>query len=474
MAPFKWPKKKVGLGFLDNWEFDRTLCWDLDLGAGSWISTNVDQGDETGHSPSMSETLLTRFMRYVQIDTQSDETSTTSPSTPGQRVLLEMLKQELGELGAADVKMTKHGYVMASIPGTTRKPNLPAIAFFAHVDTAPDCSGKGVKPIVHRNYDGGVVKFPDNPRLVLDPATSPELSAAKGKDIVTAGGSTLLGSDDKAGVAVVMTLAEALLQDSKLKHGPVRICFTPDEEIGRGVDKLDLEMLGAEAAYTLDGGSPGEISWETFSGDAAEVTIQGVSTHPMEARAKGMVNAACLAGKLLGALPRERCAPETTGGREGLIHPTRVDGRVEQALVKFILRDFELAGLAEKRQILQNLCQGLQATEPRARIQCRIRRQYRNMAYWLRKDMRPVELAREAFAAVGLKPYDHLVRGGTDGSRLTERGLPTPNLFCGEHNAHGLLEWVAVQDMELAVTACTKLVELWEQKGQRRSRARRV
>jgi tripeptide aminopeptidase len=340
------------------------------------------------------------------------------------------------------------------------------------MDTSPDCSGKGVKPIVHRHYDGGVVKFADNPRLVLDPATSPELSGAKGKDLVTASGRTLLGADDKAGVAAVMTLAEALLQNPKLKHGLVRICFTPDEEIGRGVDKLDLGVLGAQAAYTLDGGSPGEISWETFSADAAEITIKGISTHPMEARAKGMVNAAYLAGKLLAALPRERCAPETTGGREGFIHPTRVDGRVEEAVVRFILRDFELAGLAEKRRILRGLCRGLQATEPRAGISCKIRKQYRNMAYWLRKDLRPVELAREAFAAVGLKPYDQLVRGGTDGSRLTERGLPTPNLFCGAHNAHGLLEWVAVQDMELAVTACTKLAELWEQKGKPRSQAR--
>lgn len=417
----------------------------------------------------MSETLLTRFLRYVQIDTQSDETSRTCPSTPGQLVLLEMLKRELSAMGAGDVKMTKHGYVMASIPATTRKPDVPTIAFFAHVDTSPDCSGKGVKPIVHRNYDGGALKFADNPRLVLDAATSPELSAAKGKDLVTASGTTLLGSDDKAGVAVVMTLAEELLQNTKLKHGLVRICFTPDEEIGRGVEKLDLEMLGAEAAYTLDGGSPGEISWETFSADAAEVTINGLSTHPMEARAKGMVNAAYIAGKLLAALPRDRYAPETTGGREGFIHPTRVDGGVEQAVVKFILRDFELAGLAEKRRILQGLCRGLQASEPHAAIRCRIRKQYRNMAYWLRKDMRPVALTRQAFAAVGLKPYDQLVRGGTDGSRLTEMGLPTPNLFCGEHNAHGLLEWVTVQDMELAVTACTKLVELWKHESKPRS-----
>lgn len=417
----------------------------------------------------MSETLLARFLRYVQIDTQSDETSKTCPSTPGQLVLLRVLKQELATMGAGDVTMTKHGYVMARIPATTRKPGVPTIAFFAHVDTSPDCSGNRVKPVVHRNYDGGVLKFSDNPRLVLDPATSPDLSAAKGKDLITASGTTLLGSDDKAGVAVVMTLAEQLLQSTRLKHGLVRICFTPDEEIGRGVDKLDLAMLGAEAAYTLDGGAPGEISWETFSADAAEVTINGLSTHPMEARAKGMVNAAYLAGKLLAALPRERCAPETTGGREGFIHPTRVEGRVEQAVVKFILRDFELAGLAEKRRILRSLCNGLQVSEPRAAIRCSFRKRSRNMAFWLRKDKRPVELARKAFAAVGLKPYDQLVRGGTDGSRLTEMGLPTPNLFCGEHNAHGLLEWVAVQDMELAVAACAKLVELWEQEGKPRS-----
>jgi tripeptide aminopeptidase len=422
----------------------------------------------------MSDTLLSRFLRYVQIDTQSDETSQSYPSTPGQLVLLDLLKQELAAMGASDVTMTKHGYVMATIPATTRSSGVPVIAFLAHVDTAPDCSGKGVKPIVHRKYDGGALKFPDNARLVLDPASSPELLTAKGKDIVTASGTTLLGSDDKAGVAEVMTLTEQLLQNPRLKHGPVRVCFTPDEEIGRGVEKLDLAMLGADAAYTLDGGAPGEISWETFSADAAEVTIDGISTHPMEARAKGMVNAAYIAGKLLAALPRERCAPETTGDREGFIHPTRVEGRVEQATVKFILRDFELAGLAEKRRILEGLCKGLQATEPRAQIRCKFRKQYRNMAYWLRKDMRPVELAREAFAAAGLDPYDRLVRGGTDGSRLTEMGLPTPNLFCGEHNAHGLLEWVAVQDMELAVTACIQLVELWGRESKPRSRAKRL
>lgn len=413
----------------------------------------------------MSDTLLSRFVRYVQLDTQSDETSTTFPSTPGQLVLLEMLKQELSELGAADVQMTRHGYVLASILANTRKTRVPTVAFLAHVDTAPDCSGKNVKPIVHRKYDGRVIKFPDKPGLTLDPATSPELRTAIGKDVVTASGTTLLGSDDKSGIAVIMTLVERLLRDKKRKHGLIRVCFTPDEEIGRGVDKLDLRMLGADVAYTLDGGPPGEICWETFSGDAAEVTIDGITTHTMEAKAKGMVNAAYLAGKLLAALPRERCAPETTDERDGFIHPIHVEGRTEQTVVKFLLRDFELKGLADKGRILRGLCRGLQASEPRARVCCKLRKQYRNMAYWLRKDMRPVELAREAFVTAGLKPYDHVVRGGTDGSRLTELGLPTPNLFCGEHNAHGPLEWVAVQDMESAVTACAHLAELWQRKG---------
>src|SRR5437868_3085786 len=376
----------------------------------------------------MSDNLLSRFLRYVQVDTQSDETSKTFPSTSGQLVLLEMLKQELNELGAADVQMTRHGYVMASISANTRKARVPTVAFLAHVDTAPDCSGKNVKPIVHRKYDGRVIKFPDKPGLTLDPATSPKLRTAIGKDVVTASGTTLLGSDDKSGVAVIMTLVERLLRETKWKHGLIRVCFTRDEEIGRGVDKLDLRMLGAAVAYTLDGGSPGEICWETFSGDAAEVIIDGITTHTMEAKAKGMVNAAYLAGKLLAALPRERCAPETTEGRDGFIHPIHVEGRTERTVVKFILRDFELKGLADKGKILRGLCRGLQASEPRARVRCKLRKQYRNMAYWLRKDMRSVELAREACVAAGLKPYYHGNRGGLDGLSPAEFG-PATNIL---------------------------------------------
>lgn len=413
----------------------------------------------------MTDTLLSRFLRYVRIDTQSSDRLSTCPSTPGQLDLQRMLKKELDELGAAEVTLTRHGYVLATIPATSKRAGVPTVAFLAHVDTAPDFSGKGVKPVVHRNYDGGPIRFADNRRLILDPSADPEIHAAKGKDIVTASGTTLLGADDKAGVAAIMTLTEYLLTHPEVKHGTVRVCFTPDEEIGRGVDKLDLQELAANVAYTLDGHLPGEICGETFSADGATVTIEGVSTHPGEAKAKGMVNAVHLAGKLLAALPREHCAPETTHALEGFIHPTQIAGSVERATLKLILRDFELDGLAAKRAILQALCRGLHAAEPRARITCRIRKQYRNMAYWLREEPRPVQLAREAFQAIGLKPVEERVRGGTDGSRLTERGLPTPNLFCGMHNVHGPLEWVAVQDMELAVKACVRLVEVWERKG---------
>lgn len=413
----------------------------------------------------MTKNLLSRFLRYVQIDTQSNDQSTTCPSTAGQWELQKMLATELEGIGAAEVQLTPHGYVLATIPATSRKAAVPTVAFLAHVDTAPDYSGKAVKPRVHRDYQGGSIRFPDNPQLVLDSLAAPELLDAVGKDLVTASGNTLLGADDKAGVAVIMTLADYLIWHPELKHGPIRICFTPDEEIGRGVDKLDLDELKANVAYTLDGHGRGELSWETFSADSATVAITGVSSHPGEAKAKGMVNAAHLAGKLLAALPREHCAPETTANREGFIHPLRVEGGVDRAQVKLILRDFELEGLAEKRAILKGLCRGLQAAHPQAQVTCRIRKQYRNMAYWLRQDMTPVILAREAFRSLGLSTVETPVRGGTDGSRLTELGLPTPNLFCGEHNVHSPLEWVAVQDMQQAVQACVRLAELWEQKG---------
>ena len=413
----------------------------------------------------MPDTVLSRFLRYVQIDTESDAASPTSPSTAAQWDLLRLLEQELRDLGAQEVVLTEHGYVMATLPATSDRAGVPTIAFLGHVDTTADFTGQNVKPLVHREWNGKPIVLPDDPDRVLDPAVIAELARAKGKDIVTASGRTLLGADDKAGVAEVMTLAAYLLAHPEIRHGTVRVCFTPDEEIGRGVDHLDLDQLGAQAAYTLDGENPGEVVWETFSADQAVVTLEGIATHPGEAKKQGMLNAVHLAGKLLAALPREFSAPETTEGRQGYLHPSRIEGSVERTTIMFILRDHELPGLEEKGRRLLGLCQGLQAAEPRARIRCEIRPQYRNMGYWLKKDMTPVDLAYDAMRAVGLEPASPATRGGTDGSRLTERGLPTPNLFCGGHNAHGPLEWVAVQDMELAVRACVELVQVWEQKG---------
>jgi tripeptide aminopeptidase len=369
-------------------------------------------------------TLLDRFLDYVRIGTQSDEHSETCPSTPGQWDLLRLLERELRGLGAADVTLTEHGFVLGTIPATSAAAGVPTVAFLAHVDTARDFPGDGVKPIVHANWDGRPIVLPDDPTQVIDPAAIPDLAGKRGETIVTASGRTLLGADDKAGVAVVMTLAARLLADRAIPHGPIRICFNPDEEIGRGVDFLDLDVLGDK-----------------------------------------LVNAVHLAGKLIAALPREGISPETTDGRQGFIHPYEFGGNAARAEVRILLRDFERDGLAEKGERVRALCAGLAATEPRARIACEITPQYRNMRYWLADDMRPVEFARRAIAACGIAPQSPPIRGGTDGSRLTERGLPTPNIFDGAHCVHGPLEWVSVQDMERAVDALAALVQIWEREG---------
>ncbi|MBE0616434.1 MAG: peptidase T, partial [Proteobacteria bacterium] len=324
-----------------------------------------------------------------------------------------------------------------------------------------------VEPLVHRAYDGRPVALPGDPSQVLDPDRPgfADLRDAVGKDLVTASGTTLLGADDKAGVAVLMTLAERLLGGPSAPRGPIRLCFTPDEEVGRGVDGLDLGELNAHVAYTLDGGAPGELNWETFSADQAVVTIRGVATHPGQARRYGMVNAVHLAGKLLSALPREAASPEATDGRQGFVHPVGIEGDAARCTVRLLLRDHDEENLASWRRMLRAQCRALQAGYPGARITCRMARQYRNMGLWLRERMLPVELARAAYRACGLEPVETPIRGGTDGSRLTERGLPCPNLFCGARNPHGPLEWVAAQDMEKAVDVLVALVRLWEERG---------
>jgi len=403
--------------------------------------------------------LEERLVRYVRVDTQSDEASTATPSTARQFDLLKLLQAELTAIGAQDVRLTDYAAVLATIPATTSRP-VPTIAFLAHVDTAPQFNATGVKPIVHHRYDGGEILLPDATDVRLSPDRFPYLAEKIGDDIITASGSTLLGADDKAGVAIVMALARHLLNNPDLPHGPIRICFTPDEEVGRGVDPRLPGDLEAMAAYTLDGAELGEIVYETFSADKAEVRVTGVSIHPGHAK-DTLVNALHLAAKIIDLLPHVTRTPETTEGRAGFIHVYQMSGTSSEAVLHFILRDFELDGLRAHGELVEQVCATVQATEPRARIACTITPQYRNMRYWLEKDMRPVELAREACRRVGLEPRSTPTRGGTDGSRLTEMGLPTPNLFTGMQNIHGPHEWVSVQDMAQATEMCVELAQLW-------------
>jgi tripeptide aminopeptidase len=403
--------------------------------------------------------LEERFVRYARIDTQSDEKSTTSPSTNKQYDLLNLLVTELKTLGAQEVTLTDYGTVIVTIPATV-KTHVPTIAFLAHVDTAPAFCGNGVKPIVHRNYAGGPITLPDDKNIILSPEQFPYLAGKVGEDIITASGTTLLGADDKAGVAIAITVAHHLLQNPKLPHGPIRIGFTPDEEIGRGVHANLPDDLQAEFAYTLDGAELGEVVYETFSADKATVHIQGVSIHPGQAKDK-LVNALHLAAKVIDALPQTTLTPETTASRQGFIHIYQMSGTAAAVDLDFILRDFEMEELRDHGELLKQVCATIQATEPRARITCTITPQYRNMRYWLEKDMQPVELAREACRALGIEPISTPIRGGTDGSRLTEKNVPTPNLFTGMQNIHGPHEWVSVQDMAHATAMCIKLAQLW-------------
>ncbi|MFN8497525.1 MAG: peptidase T [Anaerolineae bacterium] len=403
--------------------------------------------------------LEDRLVRYARLDTQADEASPTTPSTSKQFDMLNLLVAELNDIGAQDVRLTEYGAVLATIPPTISTAAL-TIAFLAHVDTATAFNATGVKPIVHRNYNGGDIVLPDDPEAALSPKQLPYLATKVGDNIVTASGTTLLGADDKAGVAIIMAMAGYLLQHPQIPHGPIRLAFTPDEEIGRGVH-VDLPRdLGAEIAYTLDGGDVGEIVYETFSADKAVVTIHGVSAHPGAAKGQ-LVNALHLAAKIIDTLPQVTRTPETTEGREGFIHVYHMSGGAAAAEMHFILRDFEMDGLQAHGALLQQVCAAIQATEPRAHITCTITPQYRNMRYWLEDDMRPVELARKACRAIGIEPFSPPTRGGTDGSRLTEMGVPTPNLFTGMQNIHGPLEWVSVQDMARATELCIEMAKLW-------------
>ena len=397
-----------------------------------------------------------RLMRYAAIDSQSDADQPSRPSTQVQFDMLHLLQSELTGIGAQDVEITHYGVVLATIPGTA---SGPTIGFLAHVDTAPQFNATGVKPRMISGYNGGDITYPDDPDLTLSPNEFPYLAQKIGHDLITASGTTLLGADDKAGVAIIMTAARHLLANPDIPHGPIRVAFTPDEEIGRGVGQELPGDLGVDFAYTFDGADVGELEYESFSADGAEVIVTGVSIHPGWAKDK-LVNATHLAAKIVSMLPHATLTPETTDGRDGFIHCIEMTGGSTEMRLRFILRDFERDGLAEKGELLRKVCAAVQASEPRATITCEISHQYRNMRYWLEDDMTPVDLARAGYRRIGLDPKSEPIRGGTDGSRLTEFGVPTPNLFTGMQNIHGPLEWISTEDMGKATELCLAIAEL--------------
>ncbi|HEU4690586.1 MAG TPA: peptidase T [Vicinamibacterales bacterium] len=408
----------------------------------------------------MNTTALERFLRYVTIDTRADEKSESYPSTPGQLTLQRMLVAELHAIGVADAVMDEHGYVMATLPATAGQEQVPVIGFIAHVDTSPEMPGADVRPIVHAGYDGSDLVLPDDSTAVLRPADDAALAGQIGNDIVTASGSTLLGADDKAGVAAIMAAAQFLIEHPDVPHGPVRLAFTPDEEIGRGADKFDVAKFGAVCAYTMDGGSVGELEYESFSADAMTVTFQGFNTHPGYAHGR-MINAIKLAAEFIVRLPRDGMSPETTEGHEGFVHPYVMEASVEKTSVKLIVRDFVTSNLRQKEALLERLAREVVAGEPRSSVEFAVQPQYRNMREVLDQHPEVVERAREAMRRIGVKPIERPIRGGTDGSRLSFMGLPTPNLFAGEHNFHSRLEWVSAQDMDKAVELIVEVCRVW-------------
>jgi tripeptide aminopeptidase len=403
--------------------------------------------------------LAERFMRYVRVDTQSDPYSTSFPSTEKQKDLSRILVEELHDMGITDAELDTHGYVYATIPSNTERPG-PVICFCAHVDTSPDSSGKGVKPILHLSWDGRDIPLPDDPTQVIRVKEHPYLESKAGDDIITASGTTLLGADDKSGVAVVMELARHLMAHPELPHGKIRLLFTPDEEVGRGVDHVDLKKLGADFGYTLDGGELGSLEDENFSADGVRVVINGISAHPGFAKGK-LVNAIKIAGEFIDRLPKGRLSPETTDDREGFFHPVHISGQAESATVDFIIRDFDTQRLKEHEEYLEQILRDTVEGHPGATCSFTVKEQYRNMKEVLDKYPQVTAHAEEAIKRAGLKPVRMSIRGGTDGSRLSFMGLPCPNLFTGEMNFHSRQEYVSVQDMEKALAVLVELVQIW-------------
>lgn len=411
----------------------------------------------------MEYTVKERFLRYVQIDTQSDPQSNTFPSTEKQKDLARLLVQELQEAGITDAEMDEHGYVYATIPATTSK-QVPVICLCAHMDTAPDCSGTGVKPIVHEKFDGKDIVLPDDPSQVISVQHHPYLAGKTGHDIITASGTTLLGADNKAGVAEIMDAARYLVQHPEIKHGVIRLLFTPDEEVGRGVEHVNMERLGAQFGYTMDGGELGSLEDETFSADGVQISIQGVSVHPGAAKGK-LVSAIKVAAAIIDQLPKDILSPETTEDRQGFIHPVRIQGSVESATIDFIIRDFTVPELQGHEFYLRKIMETVVSQHHGATATFKVTEQYRNMKEVLDKHPHVVAYAEEAIRRAGVEPLKMSIRGGTDGSRLSFMGLPCPNIFTGEMALHSKQEYISVQDMEKAVDTIIHLVQVWEEKS---------
>jgi tripeptide aminopeptidase len=412
---------------------------------------------------NFTHTVTERFLRYVVIDTQSDPASPTCPSTEKQKDLGRLLATELRELGLSDAHLDDHGYVYATIPANTEK-RVPVICFCSHMDTSPDCTGANVRPQIVRDYQGGDIVLPADPSQVIRFAEHPALAHQIGHDIITSDGTTLLGADNKAGIAEITDAVHFLTRNPQIKHGTIKILFTPDEEIGRGVDRADLKKLGADFAYTIDGESAGQIEDETFSADAATITIEGVSTHPGFAKGK-MEHAIKIAAAIVDRLPKNTCSPETTEGREGFLHPTGLSGTLETATLGLIVRDFTEQGLREKEALLESIVKEVMRDFPRSTYRIEIKQQYRNMKQVIDRHPEIVDYAVEAIRRVGLNPVKTSIRGGTDGSRLSFMGLPCPNIFAGEHAFHSRLEWVSRQDMEKAVQTIVYLAMIWEERA---------
>ncbi len=408
-------------------------------------------------------TVTERFLRYVTIDTQSNPDSPTCPSTEKQKNLGRLLAQELKDMGVRDAHLDEHGYVYGTIAATTSK-TVPVICFCSHMDTSPDCTGKEVKPQIVADYQGGDIVLPADPSQIIRVDEHPELRNQIGNDIITTDGTTLLGADNKAGVAEIMDAARFLIEHPQILHGTIKILFTPDEEIGRGVDKVDLKKLAADFAYTIDGESAGHLEDETFSADAAVITIQGVSAHPGFAKGR-MEHAIKIAAGIVERLPKDTCSPETTEDREGFLHITRLEGGLDSAQLSLIVRDFTEAGLKQKEELLESIVKEVMRDFPRSSYRLEIKQQYRNMKEVLDRHPEITANAMEAIGRAGLTPVRASIRGGTDGSRLSFMGLPCPNIFAGEHAFHSRLEWVSVQDMEKAVQTIVHLAMIWEEKA---------